>query len=160
MPRKDLPFCDCRWLERAAHDPNVPIEFKAESNEYVLRTVKGSSMPLYHCPFCSGRAPESLRHQMFAEVSSEESERLQNLIKGIKTEEDAVKIFGEPTRVLEPGGRHTEPEKGDAPAYIHLYRTLRYEAVSDSAVVDIHVDQNGRVFISLFGKYLGKSPKT
>jgi len=97
---------------------------------------------------------------MFAEVSSEESERLQNLIKGIKTEEDAVKIFGEPTRVLEPGGRHTEPEKGDAPAYIHLYRTLRYEAVSDSAVVDIHVDQNGRVFISLFGKYLGKSPKT
>ena len=101
-----------------------------------------------------------MRHQMFAEVSSEESERLQHLIKEIKTEGDAVRIFGEPTRVLEPGGRHTDPEKGDAPGYIHLYRTLRYEAVSDTAVVDIHVDQNGKVFISLFGRYLGKPPKT
>jgi len=97
---------------------------------------------------------------MFADVSSEESERLQNFIKDIKTEGDAVRIFGHPTRVLEPGGRHTEPEKDDAPSYIHLYRTLRYEAVSDTAVVDVHVDQNGKVFISLFGKYLGKSPKT
>jgi hypothetical protein len=97
---------------------------------------------------------------MFADVSSEECERLQNLIKDIKAEGDAVKIFGAPTCVLEPGGRHTEPEKNDAPGYIHLYRTLRYEAVSDTAVVDIHVDQNGKVFISLFGKYLGKSIKT
>jgi hypothetical protein len=97
---------------------------------------------------------------MFAEVSSDESERLQSLIKEIKTEGDALRVFGEPTHVLEPGGRHTEPEKDDAPGYIHLYRTLRYEAVSDTAVVDVSVDQNGRVFISLFGKYLGKSPKT
>ena len=160
MPRKDLPFCDCRWLEHAAHNPNVPIEFDAESHEYRLKTLNGSSMPLYHCPFCSGRAPESLRHQMFADVSPEESERLQHLIKHIKTEGDAVRVLGEPTRVLEPGGGHTEREKDDTPGYIHLYRTLRYEAVSDTAVVDIHVDQNGRVFISLFGQYLGKSPKT
>jgi len=27
-------------------------------------------------------------------------------------------------------------------------------------VVDVHVDQNGKVFISLFGRYLGKPPKT
>jgi hypothetical protein len=97
---------------------------------------------------------------MFAEVPSEESERLQNLIKEIKTEGDALRVFGEPTRVLEPVGSHIAPDKGDTPGYIHLYRTLRYEEVSDTAVVDIHVDQNGKVFISLFGQYLGKSPKT
>jgi len=97
---------------------------------------------------------------MWATVPSEESDRLQNFIKNIKTEADAIRIFGDPTRVLEPGGSHTEPERDDAPSYIHLYKTLRYEALSDTAVVDVHVDQNGKVFISLFGKYLGKSPKT
>jgi hypothetical protein len=97
---------------------------------------------------------------MFATVSSEESERLHNLIKEIKTESDAIKVFGDPTDVLEPGGRHTEPERDDAPGYIHLYRTLRFEAISDTAVVDVHVDQTVKVFISLFGKYLGKLPKT
>jgi hypothetical protein len=97
---------------------------------------------------------------MFADVSSDESERLQKFIKDIKTEADAIRIFGDPTCVLEPGGRHTEPGKDDAQSYIHLYRTLRYEAISDTAVLDVHVDQNGKVFISLFGKYLGKPPKT
>jgi hypothetical protein len=91
---------------------------------------------------------------MFAEVSSEESERLHNLIRQVKTELDAIRVFGDPTHVLEPGGRCVEHEKDDEPGQIHLYKTLRYEGVSDTAVVDVSVDQNGKVFISLFGKYL------
>ena len=160
MPREDLPLCDCRWLERAARDPDNPIQFDPELNEYNLKTPRGHSLRIYHCPFCAGRAPESLRAQMWATVPSEESDRLQNFIKNIKTEADAIRIFGDPTRVLEPGGSHTEPERDDAPSYIHLYKTLRYAAVSDTAVVHVHVDQNGKVFISLFGRYLGKPTKT
>jgi len=160
MPREELPFCNCRWLERAAHDPNCPIEFDSELNEYHLRTSNGHSLQIYHCPFCAGRAPESLRPQMFATVSSEESERLHQVIKDIKTESDAIRVFGEPTCILEPGGGHTEPERDDRPSYIHLYRTLRYESASDTAVVDVHVDQYGKVSVSLFGKYLGKAPKS
>jgi len=43
MPRKDLPFCDCRWLERAAHNPNVPIEFNAEA-QFSLAAGGGLSL--------------------------------------------------------------------------------------------------------------------
>jgi len=160
MPREDLPFCDCRWLERAAHDPDNPIQFDHELNEYNLKTPRGHSLRIYHCPFCAGRAPESLRAQLWATVPTDESDRLHNVIKNLKTESDAIRVFGQPTHVLEPGGSSTEPEKDGAPSYIHLYKTLRYESVSDTAVVDVHVDQNGKVFISLFGKYLGKPPKT
>ncbi len=156
MPRDDLPFCDCRWLERAAHDPNCPVEFDPELNEYNLKTLKDGSMRIYHCPFCAGRAPESLRPQMFATVPPEETTRLHNLIKDLKTESDAMKVLGAPTHVLEPGGTSTEPEKDGAPRYIHLYRTLRYESLSDAAVVDVHVDQYGKISISLYGKYLEK----
>ena len=100
MPREDLPSCDCRWLERAAHDPDNPIEFDAEL-EYNLKTQRRHSWRIYHCPCCAGRAPESLRGQMFAEVSSEESARLHKLIKDLKTERDVIAALGAPTRVLD-----------------------------------------------------------
>lgn len=160
MPREDLPFCDCQWLERAAHDPDNPIEFDPELNEYNLKTPRGQSLRIYHCPFCAGRAPKSLRGQMFAEVSSEESARLHNLIKDLKTEMDVIKALGEPTHVLDPGATCTDPEKDGKPGEIHTYKTLRYEALSETAVVDANIDRRGNASISLFGKYIGKPEKT
>ena len=159
MPRADLPFCDCRWLERAAHDPLVPIEFDEKLHEYYVRTAEGGHKIIYHCPFCAGRAPESLRAQMFAEVSSAESERLHRLLQDVHTEADALRVFGTPTQVLEPGGRCTEPERDGRPSYIHLWKTLRYDSVSETAVVDVHVDQYGKTTASICGKYLGKPPR-
>jgi hypothetical protein len=159
MPRDDLPFCECRWLERAAHDPLCPVEFDPELNEYNLRTTTGTSMRIYHCPSCAGRAPESLRAQMFATVPPEESVRLHKLIQQVETEADAIRVFGKPTQILEPGGMCTEPEHDGRPRYIHLYRTLRYESVSDTALVDVHIDQYGKATASLCGKYLGRPPK-
>ena len=159
MPRDDLPFCDCRWLERAAHDPDNPIEFDPDLNEYNLKTPKGHSLRIYHCPFCSGRAPESLRAQMFATIPSAETVRLHKLLQSIRSEADAIRVLGQPTRILEPGGTSTEPERDGRPSYVHLYRTLRYESVSDSALVDVHIDQYGKSTASVCGKYLGKPPK-
>ena len=110
MPRDDLPLCDCRWLERAAHDPDNPIEFDPELNEYNLKTPKGHSLRIYHCPFCAGRAPESLRGQMFATVSSEETVRLHQLTKDLKTEAEVLSSLGKPTYVFEPGMTSSEPD--------------------------------------------------
>ena len=155
MPRDDLPFCDCQWLERAAHDPDNPIVFDSQLNEYNLKTASGHSLRVYHCPFCAGRAPESLRAQMFATVSPEEAERLHKVLQQVHSEADAVRVFGKPTHILDPGGRCTEPERDGRPSYIHLQRTLRYESVSDTAVVDVHIDQYGQTTASLCGKYLG-----
>jgi hypothetical protein len=160
MPREDLPFCDCRWLERAAHDPDNPIEFDPQLNEYNLKTPRGHSLRIYHCPFCAGRAPDSLRGQMFAEVPSEESWRLHNLIKDLKTEEDVIAALGKPTHVMEPGAIHTEPDKDDKAGEIRTFKTLRFESLSDTAVVDANIDRRGNASISIFGKYIGKPPKT
>ena len=160
MPREDLPLCDCRWLERAAHDPDNPIEFDPELNEYNLRTPHGHSLRIYHCPFCAGRAPESLRAQMFATVPSEEEVRLHNLVKDFKTEKDVIDALGEPTYIMNPGTIQTEPDGENAAGESRSFKTLRYESASDTAVINVDVDPHGNASISFSGKYIGKPPKT
>jgi hypothetical protein len=125
-PRDDLPFCDCRWLERAARDPHCPIEFDPELNEYNLKTSNGGSMRIYHCPFCAGRAPESLRAQMFATVSPEETIRLHQLTKNLETEKQFLAHLGEPTHVFDPGATMREPDKDGKPGEIRTCKSLRY----------------------------------
>ena len=160
MPRGDLPFCDCRWLERAAHDPTCPIEFDPELNEYSLKTTNGGSMAIYHCPFCAGRAPESLRAKMFATVSSEETVRLHQLTKELKTEADVLARLGEPTNAFDPGHTSIESTEDDKPGRIHTCKTLRYDNYSDTATIEVYVERQGTVQIIFSGKYVGKTDKT
>ena len=160
MPRDDLPLCDCRWLERAAHDPDNPIEFDPELNEYNLKTPHRHSFRIYHCPFCAGRAPESLRAQMFATVPAEEEVRLHNLTKDLKTENDVIDALGEPTYILNPGSVQTEPDADNAPGKIRTFKVLRYNSASDTALIEADVDAHGNASISFSGKYIGRPPKT
>lgn len=155
MPRDDLPFCDCRWLERAAHDQHCPVEFDPKLNEYNLKTTNGGSMRIYHCPFCSGRAPESLRSQMFAVVSPEETIRLHLLTKGITNEAELRATLGEPTHTFEPGVVSVDAEvDGHAPE-IRTAKSLRYDQHSETATISANVARDGRVRISFSGKYIG-----
>jgi hypothetical protein len=48
---------------------------------------------------------------MFATVSSEETVRLHQLTKELKTEADVLSRLGKPTYVFEPGMTSTEPIK-------------------------------------------------
>ena len=159
MPRDDLPFCDCRWLERAAHDPTCPIEFDSELNEYNLKTSDGGSMRIYHCPFCAGRAPESLRAQLFATVSSEETMRLHQLTKDLKTEADVLARLGDPSHTFDPGAICIEPGKDDKAGEIRTCKSLRYENYSDIATINVNVSRHGKVRISFSGKYVGKTSR-
>lgn len=155
MPRDDLPFCECRWLERAAHDPHCPVEFDPELNEYNLKTTDGGSMRIYHCPFCSGRAPESLRSRMFSEVTATEASRLHLLTKDITTETELRAVLGDPTRTFEPGVTTTEAEvEGQAPV-AHTAKTLHYKQHSETTTITATVSRDGRVRISFRGKYVG-----
>jgi hypothetical protein len=61
---------------------------------------------------------------------------------------------------MEPGAIHTDPDRDDKPGEIRTFKTLRYEALSDTAVVDASIDRQGNASISLFGKDIGKPPKT
>jgi hypothetical protein len=160
MPADDLPLCQCRWLERAAHDPTCPIEFDPELNEYNLKTSDGGSMRIYHCPFCAGRAPESLRALMFATVSCEETFRLHQLTKKFKTEDDVLTCLGPPTHVFDPGIASTTPDDGDKPGEIRACKSLRYDNHSETATINVNVGRHGQVSISFSGKYLGKPNKS
>jgi hypothetical protein len=158
MPRENLPFCDCRWLDRAARDPLCPIEFDRELNEYHLKTANGF-MLIYHCPFCAGRAPDSLRPQIFATVTPEETTRLHLLTKNLKTEKQVLAHLGPPTRVFDPGAVIAEPDKDGKPGEIRACRSLRYENHSDTATINVNVGRYGKVRISFSGKYIGKPKK-
>lgn len=160
MPREDLPFCECRWFERAAHDPACPVEFDPDLNEYNLKTSNGGSIRLYHCPFCAGRAPESLRAKMFATVSSQETARLHLLTKDLKTESDVLTRLGEPTHTFDPGWTSMAPDQDDKPGEIRTHKTLRYENYSDAATIEVYVGRHGKVDIIFCGKYVGKPDKT
>jgi hypothetical protein len=158
MPREYLPFCDCGWLERAARDPTCPIEFDPELNEYHLKKANGYSL-IYHCPFCAGRAPKSLRAKMFATVSSEETIRLHQLTKNLKTEKQVLKHLGVPTKVLDPGVMCAGPDKGDKPGEIRACKSLRYDNHSDTATINVNVGRHVNVSISFSGKGVGKPNK-
>ncbi|MCB1099431.1 MAG: hypothetical protein KDN22_27925 [Verrucomicrobiae bacterium] len=156
MPRDDLPYCQCNWFERAAHDPDCAVEFDPELNEYNLKTANGGSMRMYHCPFCAGRAPESLRGQMFATVTSEETFRLHQLTKDLKTEADVREALGDPTHEFEPGVVSQSPPKEGEPPIIKSSKSLSYDQHSDSATIDVTVGRHGKVSITFSGKYIGK----
>ena len=117
-------------------------------------------MRIYHCPFCAGRAPDSLRAQMFATVSSEETIRLHQLTKSLRTEKQVLKHLGPPTYVFEPGVVVAEPEKEGEPGEIRACKSLRYENHSETATINVNVGRHGKVRISFSGKYVGRPKKT
>jgi hypothetical protein len=160
MPREDLPFCECGWLECAARDPHCPIEFDPEVNEYHIKTSQPGSMSIYHCPFCAGRAPESLRDELFATVPTEETFRLHRLTKNLKTEEDVLACLGAPTHVFDPGATWEEPGKDGKPGEIRTCKTLQYDGQSDTAIIRVNVGRYGKVRISFSGKEIAKLHKT
>lgn len=96
--------CRCGYLPRQADDPRSPIVFDRQLNEcnYVYPCAPGdghcvgatSMLRIYHCPFCGGAAPESKRDLLFAVITAEEEERLTELLRGIKSLDDAVRVLG------------------------------------------------------------------
>lgn len=155
MSRDDLPFCECRWLERAAHDPQCPIEFDPELREYNLK-FGSHSLRIYHCPFCAGRAPESLRKHLFAVVPPEETARLHLLTKDLKTEKEVREKFGEPTHVFEYGGSMQEAGKDGVPGEIRTWPAIRYDNYSETATIGVRIGRQGKISISFMPKYLGR----
>jgi hypothetical protein len=74
-------------LEREANDPDSPIAFDKELNEFNFEystagTERKAQWRIYHCPFCGGAAPESKRRALFASISDAEERRLRAFCRG------------------------------------------------------------------------------
>lgn len=161
MPNDQAPPCGCKWFERAAEDPDMPVIFDETTNEFHLVHLNGKGYSLfYHCPFCGGRAPESLRASLFACVSHEETVRLHLLTENIRTEEEMRAAHGEPDRVLPvSGGSTTKGSETEAPETVVGGRCLVYGNLSETAEVRVKIDRYGKLKFSFSGKFIGAKTK-
>jgi hypothetical protein len=85
VPNNKIARCKCGFLERHAGEPDSPIRFDAQMNEYHFvypGSMGGEArMNIYHCPFCGGRAPKSRRGDLFAvtgQLKTSQSGSIQN----------------------------------------------------------------------------------
>ncbi len=152
--------CTCKYLQRAAEDPRVPIIFDDRTGEYQYtyqepRSRGASTLVIYHCPFCGGAAPASKRHLLFRVIPPEEEERLIALLGRIHTIADTLKSLGKPDDDNPTGTVSKTDETEDSPPSTRFARTLTYKRLSDSADVRIEARPDGTVSCWLQGKYVG-----
>ena len=151
--------CTCGYLERGANDPYSPIEFDEVVHEflYVVRNDNGdikNKLSIYHCPWCGGETPPSIRGTLFAVVSRSEEQRIRKLFDGLKSATDVIQRHGPPERDLLNSFVSQTPENGATPPVSRAYRYLVYSKLSDTA--DVHIiEYPDRLGISLHGKYTG-----
>jgi hypothetical protein len=149
--------CTCGYLERAAHDPDLPVKFDEQAGEYQFwYQVPGDEMPsylvIYHCPFCGGAAPKSLRASLFHVVPQAERTRLLTLLESIRTLRDAVDRLGTPDEDHPHGTVIRHHEEGNRPSVDEFCRTIRYRSLSEVAVVEITERSGGTVSFGFYGK--------
>ena len=145
--------CECNWFTHAVAEPGVPVEFDEELNEYhLVYTSTGGGqgrMQMYFCPFCGGTSPRSRRADLFAHLTDDEWNRLQLTVA------DVYNAFGQPERDSPAGAGIKRPEKGWAPPVAESFRTLVYEALSETTEVHVTVGADDRLHFSFVGKYIG-----
>ncbi len=149
--------CSCGYLQRAADDPDVPIQFEEATREYQFAYQSAgefgpSMLVINHCPFCGGTAPKSKRALLFHAIPDAEEDRLKELFISIKTIADALERFGEPDSDVPIGMASMRDEADGQPSSIRYQRTLRYGTLSEIADVEIIEASGGRISFSISGK--------
>jgi hypothetical protein len=152
---QDREACECGWLHQAATDPDHPVEFDPRMNEFNI--VKGErSIRIYYCPFCGGKAPESLRATVFAHVSAEERERLTLLGLGAESFAQIVANLGEPSGDQPAGAGIGIPAPDGQITQFISYRVVTYSQLSQVADLQFYLHADGtlaRLVVS--AKYIG-----
>ena len=152
---QDRETCECGWLQEAAADPDHPVKFDPEMNEFNI--VKGKrSIRIYYCPFCGGEAPESLRAAVFAHVSSEENQRLVLLGTGCDSLAQIIERFGQPDHDHSVGTVIGTRASDGRITQFSSYRVLIYTQLSSVADLQFHLHADGTLARhQVFAKYIG-----
>jgi hypothetical protein len=144
--------CACDYLQNAASDESNPIRFDERAGEFQF--IYGDAMlVIYHCPFCGGGAPPSKREQLFHAISTDERERLTDLVGSLRTIEEAIATLGKPD--FESQSVASQVEKDAQPPEVTVTRLIRYYSLSDAAEVNVIERPDGTVYYSFTGKYAG-----
>jgi hypothetical protein len=148
--------CKCRFLERAAAEPEESIVFDEAMREYHITNRSGGYLLIYHCPSCGGVAPLSKRHEHFAFLTRAETDRLETLTADIKTVDQAIAVLGKPDHDNPRGLSIQTPGTSKVPSEVASYRVLTFKRLSD--VADVSVTDYGvrGVRVTFQGKYSGK----
>jgi hypothetical protein len=152
--------CTCNFLQEQAANPDSPFRFDARLNEFLIVTRKpdgtdNGNYSIYHCPFCGGTTPKSLRGTLFAFVTQDEDQRLRGLIKDAKTADDVIQILGAPDVDRPDGVGSMKPERDGQPPTRKSYRTLEYQRLSETADLTVIDYPNRRIGIMIQGKFIG-----
>lgn len=152
--------CECGFLEHAAANASLPIQFDPTTWEfhlvYDLPEAGTGRIIIRHCPVCGRKAPESKRRELFAIVSQEEQLRLSELIKPLRTVDDVLRILGAPDFDFDPGTLVETPVQGGG-SEIQSFRVLQYDRLSKSASVRVRVDRDMRVSYGILPKTLNNA---
>lgn len=126
--------CDCGWPALAINDPESGITFDAEHNTLALGH---GSYPLYHCPSCGGKYPDSSRPIWVPLVPAEEFARVERLIEGLTDSDAIIARLGRPDHDAETYAVRSvagDTVKDDAAPV----RNLEYYGLSDLLTVEFY----------------------
>jgi hypothetical protein len=155
MPDPNAPECDCGTLENLSKEPETPIGYDAELNEYYIRGRNGRGRILiYHCLFCGGRTPKSRRAALFAHVTQAERTRIWGIVQNLQTLPAVLATLG-PLDLDQPiGGSTTLPGEGGRTDFC---RTLTYEGLSTTVDLKVSVHPDGTIGFMYWPKPLEKT---
>jgi hypothetical protein len=82
--------CDCGVISAMLNNPSSGLTL--EDNTFLL----GDQWHVYHCPFCGGLLPHSRKPIWYPQLTDNERVRLEQLVEGITTAEEAIQRIGPP----------------------------------------------------------------
>lgn len=92
--------CHCGAVKRWAADPNVPVEFDRELNEYSILVEFGQGGKLRqsvkYCPVCGGRGPLPHRGDRYTEPSAKEELEIEARLKSCNDFDEIIAALGAP----------------------------------------------------------------
>lgn len=81
-------------------------------------------------------------------ITPEESVRLHQLWSTLRTQQDVISAWGPPDERIPHGFGETEPERDGRPARTVSFDVMRYNKLSDTAVVDVILCAGDRVMFT------------
>jgi len=156
----DVP-CKCGYLQTCAADPNLPVKFDSQVNEFFFESVLAQgtriAVSIYHCPMCGGVASDSIRDTLFKTIPEDEVRRLDAKLANLRNIQDVIAALGPPDE------ERSDPVPADTVIYqpvsgereTGVIRQLTYKRLSETADVYFSIYSNGEMRSSISAKYIG-----